>query len=165
MIVKSSASQQGWKHLVCMIILCLPLPAYANEYERAVAAYKANDYLTASRIFKRYANQGETEAQRYLGEMYDKGRGVPQNYSKALYWYLRAAAQNDAHAQYRVGLKYANGHGVETDNKLAYAWFAMAFENGFTPAADPLRVLNKTMTTDERQHALQLAAEQIKNLQ
>lgn len=150
---------------ICISAILAPMQVLADEYQRAVEAYNDNDFLTALRIFKKYATQGDVKAQRFLGEMYDKGRGVQQDYNNALYWYLRAAAQNDAHSQYRIGLKYANGHGVQKNDKHAYAWFAMAFDNGYEPAANPLKVLNKTMTSEERQHALKLALEQIKNLQ
>lgn len=149
----------------CASVLLASARALANEYQHAVEAYQAGEFHKASRIFKKYAAKGQPDAQRYLGEMYDKGRGVRQDYSKAVYWYLRAAAQNDAGSQYLLGIKYANGHGVKVDNKQAYAWFALAFDNGFAPAANPLLVLNKTMSAEERQHALQTALDQIKHLQ
>ena len=34
-----------------------------------------------------------------LGYMYAKGLGVPQDYSKALYWYKKAAEQGSATAE------------------------------------------------------------------
>ena len=34
--------------------------------------------------------------------MYDEGRGVAQDYTKALEWYLRAAAQDNPTAQYNL---------------------------------------------------------------
>ncbi len=36
--------------------------------------------------FQKGAEQGDARAQNNLGFMYDKGRGVPQNYSEAAKW-------------------------------------------------------------------------------
>lgn len=37
------------------------------------------------------------------GEMFFLGEGVPQDYDKALEWYLKAAKQGDIDAQVRIG--------------------------------------------------------------
>ena len=52
------------------------------------------------------AEQGDAEAQRALGLMYDNGRGVPQDYVEAIVWYRRAAEQGDAGAQLFLGNMY-----------------------------------------------------------
>jgi hypothetical protein len=128
----------------------------ADGISSAISAYESSDYRTARHEFERMAKQGQAEAQRFLGQMYDKGLGVPQDYNEAISWYRKAAEQKDSAAQYFLGLKYANGHGVSEDRTQAYIWFAIAFNNGYEPAADPLRVLNKTLSTYERQQALQV---------
>ncbi|NOZ54914.1 MAG: sel1 repeat family protein [Gammaproteobacteria bacterium] len=130
-----------------------------NVFLQGVTAYKNKDFLTAGRLFKQLAQQGQVDAQRYLGQMYDKGLGVPKNYDKAVTWYKQAAAQNDPAAQYHLGLKYDIGQGVPEDDMQAYIWFATAFNNGFEAAAAPLRILNKTMSTKDRQLALKQVAE------
>jgi TPR repeat protein len=140
------------------ISFLLSPPLFADELQAGLATYQRHDYFTAKRLLTKPAQQGQAVAQVYLGELYDKGNGVPQDYKMALYWYQKAAAQNNAHAQFKLGLLYANGHGVKMDNRQAYAWFAMAFENGFTKAAQPLMVMNKSMSSTERQLALQIAA-------
>ena len=128
---------------------------------QALAAFRSNDYQTASREFKKLAENGQAEAQRYLGIMYDKGLGVSQNYQEAVSWYQRAAEQKDPAAQYHLGLKYANGHGVPEDQIQAYIWFVLSFNNGYEMAADPLRVLNKSLSTRERQQALRVVAQEM----
>ena len=127
----------------------------------AMAAFRNNDYQTASREFRKLAENGQVEAQRFLGQMYDKGLGVPQNYKEAVSWYKRAAEQKDPAAQYHLGLKYANGHGVAENQLQAYIWFAISFNNGYDIAADPLRVLNKSLSTRERQQALQVVVQKM----
>lgn len=127
-----------------------------REFARAMAAYERSDYGTASQVLLKLAKQGQAEAQRMLGNLYDKGLGVAQSYEKAVRWYRKAAEQRDPAAQYHLGLKYANGHGVPENQMQAYIWFAIAFNNGYRAAADPLRVLNKSLSTTERQQALKV---------
>ena len=149
--------------IVLLTTFCIST-ANASVLEEAISAYQAGDFLTAKRIFKQLASEGQPAAQRYLGEMYDKGQGGPKEYQLAIEWYTKAAKQNDSTAQYWLGVKYANGHGVPVDEKLAYAWFAIAFNNGYEKAANPLRVLNKTMAMSARQEALQLATKILSEL-
>jgi len=130
--------------------------AEQNRFSDAVTAFEAGDFGAARRAFEILAFQGRAEAQRFLGRMYDKGLGVPQDYNKAIEWYRKAATQKDPAAQYYLGLKYANGHGVAENQMQAYIWFAISFNNGYEPAADPIRVLNKSLSTHERQEALKI---------
>ncbi|MCI0506353.1 MAG: sel1 repeat family protein [Gammaproteobacteria bacterium] len=136
---------------------------FGESIASAISAYESSDYRTARREFERMAKQGQAEAQRFLGQMYDKGLGVPQDYGEAVSWYRKAAEQKDSAAQYLLGLKYANGHGVPENHTQAYIWFAIAFNNGYEPAADPLRVLNKTLSTHERQQALQVVVQKMEH--
>ena len=50
-----------------------------------------------------------------LGAMYDKGRGVAQDFATALKWYRLAADQGDAAAQNDLGVLYDQGKGVAQD--------------------------------------------------
>ena len=146
-------------------VICMSLASAGNnissDVSHAITAYDNSDYKTASREFKKLAENGQVEAQRFLGQMYDKGLGVPQSYGKALSWYKKAAEQKDPAAQYHLGLKYANGHGVQENQIQAYIWFAISFNNGYELAADPLRVLNKSLSTRARQQALQVVVQKM----
>ncbi len=72
--------------------LGLTAPAWAG-WDEATAAYQRGDYVTAIRELRPLAEQGVAEAQFNLGNMYDKGRGVPQDYAEAVQWYRKAAEQ------------------------------------------------------------------------
>jgi len=159
-MVKPACCHYACQVFILASVLCIALKVNGAEPERrftvAVTAFEAGDFGTALREFETLAKQGQAKAQRFLGRMYDKGLGVPQDYNKAIEWYLKAATQKDPAAQYYLGLKYANGHGVAENLKQAYVWFAISFNNGFEPAADPIRVLNKSLSTPERQEALKI---------
>ena len=150
--------------IIGLLALLTVSSAYASPLDEAISAYKSGNLLTAKRLFNQLALNGAPVAQRYLGEMYDKGQGGSKDYVKAVEWYKKAAMQNDPQAQFLLGVKYDNGHGVPRDQKLAYVWFAIAFNNGYEKAASPLKILNKTMTMSARQEALQLATKQLSEL-
>ena len=43
--------------------------------------------------------------------MYVNGRGVPQDYEKAIEWFTKSAVQGFARAQFNLGWMYAKGKG------------------------------------------------------
>lgn len=51
---------------------------------------------------KKYAAEGNSNAQYNLGVMYSNGRGVRQDDQQAVNWYTKAAEQGDAFAQSRL---------------------------------------------------------------
>jgi uncharacterized protein len=74
----------------------------------------------------RSAELGDANAQARLGHMYEMGRGVPQNYRLATYWYLRAANQGHTGAQYLLGFMFDRGFGVPADHIEAEKWMILA---------------------------------------
>ena len=140
--------------------------SYRSEYSRAMQALEQGEYQEATRIFSRLVKHGQKiEAQTAMGIKYDKGLGVPQNYNKAFHLFRLAAEKNDPIAQYHLGVKYVNGHGVKQDPFEAYIWFAIAFNNGNELAADPLRVLNQSLSTVDRQKALKVVVKKMEDLE
>jgi TPR repeat protein len=81
------------------------------------------------------------QAEVELGWMYDKGQGVPQNYSAALQWYRLAAAQGNADAQSNLGVKYASGQGVARDDVTALNWYRLAAAQGNADAQSNLSLM------------------------
>ena len=67
--------------------------------------------------------------------MYDKGRGVPRDYVKAVGWYRKAAKQGRAIAQNNLGVMYENGRGVPQDYVRAHMWFSLAASR-FAPGSN-----------------------------
>jgi len=58
--------------------------------------------------YQRAAAHNEPQAEARLGELYDEGKGVPQDTQQALDWYERAAAQGNDEAQAALGDHYLN---------------------------------------------------------
>jgi TPR repeat protein len=67
--------------------------------------------------------------------MYDDGRGLPQDFSRALSWYRKAAHAGLVDAQYMVGRFYGRGRGVKQNPSAAFFWFNLAAAGGHPRAA------------------------------
>lgn len=81
----------------------------------------------------RLAELGDPNAQTRVGRMFEMGRGVPQNYSLAVRWYLRAANQGHPGAQYLLALMFDRGFGVPADHIEAQKWMILAAAGAFNP--------------------------------
>jgi Sel1 repeat len=91
--------------------------------DTAYAAYQEGRYVTALRLARPLAAEGDARAQSVLGLLYLRGQGVPQDKAEAVKWFRHAADQGDALAQHNLGLSYAKGEAVEPDNVSAHMWF------------------------------------------
>ena len=112
---------------VLLVVACATVAA-ADSNEDAVSAYNHRDFALAERLLRPLAEQGDAQSQFYLGVMYYRGQGVPQDYQEALKWYRKAAEQGDAQAQSNLGLMYDKGQGVPQDFVRAHMWYFVATE-------------------------------------
>ena len=74
------------------------------------------------------AEAGDAEAQTELGERYEDGRDVVQDYTGAVSWFRRAAEQGYAPGQAALGFMYMRGRGVRQDDAEAVRWHRRAAE-------------------------------------
>ena len=102
--------------------------ATAQDYDKGVAAYSAGDYQTALREWRPLAEAGDAAAQFSLGLMYERGKGVLQDFAEAARLYRLAADQGHDNAQYFLGYLYDKGLGVPQDFTLAIKWYTLAAE-------------------------------------
>jgi TPR repeat protein len=71
--------------------------------DRAVALYEKGEFKEAYTIFLREAMKNrDSEAQLYLGMMYEAGEGVEEDRDKAVEWYKKAHRQNNLDAGFRL---------------------------------------------------------------
>jgi uncharacterized protein len=111
---------------VFVLALALMVPSLGQARSPGEGAYRTGDYPRAVRKIGPSAERGNARAQAYLGFMYQYGRGVPQNYGLAVYWYTRGAEQGEPRAQHLLGLMYDKGLGVVSDHVLAHMWLNLA---------------------------------------
>ncbi|MDR0361516.1 MAG: sel1 repeat family protein [Planctomycetota bacterium] len=80
------------------------------------------------------AEQGNQVAMLNLGSMYERGIGVPRNYTKAFEWYGKAAATGMPEGFYNLGVCYEIGMGVAADGTKAFEYFERAASTGLSQA-------------------------------
>ena len=110
------------------------LPASAGPLEDGQAAYAEKDYITALKLWRSLAEQGNAAAQFEVGILYAEGKGVAASDVIAAAWFQRAADQGVAAAQYNLGVSYAEGLGVAKDDAAAAKWFRRAADQGMAYA-------------------------------
>lgn len=76
------------------------------------------------------ASQNKADAQFVLGYLYEHGKSVPIDFSKAAENYRRAAVQGYSPAETNLGGLYRRGNGVPQDTALALQWYERAAQHG-----------------------------------
>lgn len=85
--------------------------------------YRAKNYELALQWLTKAAEQNDAMAEYHLAIMYVGGLGIPQDYTKAHYYYAKLAMNGDSTAQVELGIMYIKGEGVSVDYRQAYDWF------------------------------------------
>jgi len=116
--------------LTFLFSLSMAVSAFGGQFEDATSAYERGDYATAFRLMKPLAEKGDAKAQHNLGVMYDYGRGISRDSTKALKWYRSAAEQGIPEAQHNLGLMYYQGQGVPQNYAEAAKWYRRAAGQG-----------------------------------
>jgi len=97
-------------------------------------------------VAEKKARAGSPEAALLLGMLYDRGLGVEQDESDAVYWYKKA--ESNPVSAFVLGTYYAEGHEVRQDKEEAALLLKQASAAGFSYADLNLAVLehNKGMS-------------------
>ncbi len=122
-------------HRVLFFVGCL-LTLQTLAFDAEIGAFHAakGDFKTAYNIWRVSAEGGDAMSQYYLGVLYERGNGIEQSYSKALFWYLKAANQGIARAHYNIGNMFFQGKGMSVDYGEAARRFRLAADLGYAPA-------------------------------
>jgi len=94
------------------------IKAIASECEIRGGEYVAYDranFATSLQVWKPQAEQGDPQAQVYVGEIYEKGLGTTPDYAQAALWYQKAADQGFARGLADLAYLYEQGLGVPKD--------------------------------------------------
>jgi len=108
----------------------------ARDCEIRGGEYVAVDrasYATSLRVWLPLAEGGDPAAQTYVGEIFEKGLGVPPDHAAAAAWYRRAAERGYSRAAINLGQLYEQGLGVPKDPAQALGWYRKAAGLGDLP--------------------------------
>lgn len=129
--------------LALLLFAVLSAQAFAGPLEDAKSAYDRKDFLTALRIYRQLADQGDAEAQYMIGQMHTyPGTGVEHDYSQAEIWFRKAAEKGYADAQVGLAFIYLNGRGATANLAEAIKWFERAAEQGEEASRSVLNLIN-----------------------
>jgi len=132
-------------------------------------AFDRANYRTALQTWLEQAKQGNAEAQTYVGEIYEKGLGLPADYKTAFIWYSRAAEQNNSRAQINLGYLYEKGLGVPRDMLKALNWYrrASGIDDDHLDYSSNIEVKATTLAQEQTKtlrQEVQRREQQVKNL-
>jgi TPR repeat protein len=105
------------------------------------------------------AQQGDPQAQLFVGYLYETGQGVRLDYSEAARWYRKAAEQGNTIAQAQLGNMYLLGKGVSQSCIMAYMWLDISARGGNANAKDLRRAVAAGMSPAEIAEAKRMSAE------
>ncbi len=150
--------------IVLVLVLALPAPVLAADFQTGLQAYERGDYARALEEIRPLANLGDAEAQVLLAIMYNSGGGVTKDYALAAKWFEAAAVQGSADAQHNLALMYEQGTGVPQDYVQAHMWYKLAAARYPARASRDLalRMLDRVeaqMTPEQINEAQHLARE------
>ena len=111
---------------VLAMMICGGLSA-GTDLKSAKRAYDQKDYAAAFKVFNPMAEQGNAEAQCYLGKMYLMGQGVLEDQDEAIKWFRVSADQGNADAQFFLGSYYLLPH---RDIAEGAKWLRLSAEQG-----------------------------------
>ena len=119
----------------------------------SVDRYSGSSRLTSGPVslgdLRRFAEQGDADAQWSLGERYHNGEGVAQDDAAAVHWFERAAEQGYIPAQGALGAYYWIGRGVPQDLSKAYFWSVLAMAQGDETSKSRVEGLTSQMTPSQ----------------
>jgi TPR repeat protein len=121
-----------FKYLALSALLAMSVSgATAQNYNKGVSAYESGDYRTALKEFLPLAENGDANAQAFIGLMHDDGAGVIQSDVEAVKWYRLAADQGNAAGQNNLGTKYDTGRGIMKNDAEAVKLYSLAAYQGY----------------------------------
>ncbi len=136
-------------------LICFALLMACSTHTDPRVAFDAGDYEASYKLWLPLAEQGDAEAQNYLGIHHYLGLGVNRDLMSAAKWYGLAAKQGYADAQRNYGNMFYEGTGVRQDFYTAYIWYFAASRQGNENAKrqlDDLSSQNK-LTPNQQMHA------------
>jgi len=110
-----------------LLLLRSPVAAKTSP---ADAAYRAEHFDEAFKLYLPRAENGDPEAQYRVGFLYMKGWGVSGDLKQAESWFRKAADAGDSYGEYQVGMFLQLGVLAPADKGAGAAWIGKAAAHG-----------------------------------
>tara|TARA_Y100001970_G_scaffold210559_1_gene256900 strand:+ start:1882 stop:2691 length:810 start_codon:yes stop_codon:yes gene_type:complete len=106
--------------------------ALSKLYSATLYGDFRRNYKKSFQWMEAAANQGNTDAEVEMAEMYIRGEVIPMNARKAKTWYEKAAAKDDLDGINGIARLYRYGSGVRKDQEKAFEYYQKASLQGHT---------------------------------
>ena len=93
------------------------------QLDTAFAHIDKGNYEAAAPVLRRFAEQGDIDAQYQLAFMLEHGLGVKTDLEGAVHWYAKAAEQGDLAAQFNLAECLEDGVGTAQNYVQAAFWY------------------------------------------
>ena len=114
-----------------LIVIGFILGQHTSASPANKKGYESYKYEKFSEELKKRAQDGDEFAQYNLGQIYEKGDGVKQNYAEAVKWFRKSAEQGNAWSQSELGVCYYQGKCVAVDHKKAFDLYMKSAEQDY----------------------------------
>lgn len=131
--------------LITLTLALLTAPAIAEPKSNIAEQNNPLASLDIKRL-KKQAHNGNSEAQRVLGQAYLEGTDVSKDPVRAYELFVQSARQQDAQAQYLLGRSYLKGKGTDKNLISAYIWLSASSEKSSPNQADAKALLTTVAT-------------------
>jgi GAF domain/Sel1 repeat/PilZ domain len=152
MIARRGASSQAPQQ---SLVEAASAPSGQGSVDQRSAAQRPRPMSLAD--LRKFASQGDADAQWQMGVRFHNGEGVPHDDAQAIQWFRRAAEQGHVTAQATLGAYYWAGRGVPQDLSQAYFWSSLALAQGDENSKSRLEGLASQMTRAQVSAARQKA--------
>ena len=116
------------------------------------------DLVEALKWYHKAAQQGNSEAEYHLGELYSIGHvGIEMDIVESIKWYRKAAEHGNTNAQYSLGARYFKGEGLPQDYVMGYAWLELAARHGHYSAPNYRDLVGMILSAEEIKKAKLIA--------
>lgn len=122
-------------------VLVLTPPCCVRLLIDGFTSIKGSKLTEAVNLLQKASDRRSPQAEHFLALLYEYGRGVPQDFQKALMYYKRAAEQHNVESMYNLALMYMFNRGVQQDFHLALPLLQKAAKNNHAPSIYYLGVL------------------------
>ena len=107
-------------------------------YRKAFDAGEPEVAAPLAKCYEELAKSGDSFAMLLLGKIYDGGRGLAPDYTKAVEWYKKSADAGNMEAVYCLGTMSRKGRGVPKDCLQAVEYYQKSAETGNVDAMNHL---------------------------
>ena len=108
----------------------MTLEEIMDIYNEAVELYNQEEYEKAFNIFLKLANNGNSDSQNSLADMYYYGEGTKKSLENANYWWEKAAIQGCPDSQCNFGYSEIESNNIKNGLK----WIKEAVDNSHAHA-------------------------------